>query len=282
MKNTDSAFFTLVCYFFLLPRELRIHILRKLWSFTPLIRAQFNFMPIELYLRGSVRHSNAGPSIGLPLWLLTCKSFFIEGMQEFDLLYESTIGPHHARLSAHPHTARINPAARGTMTIWVGGLSTYGPRRACFTFSDTDIYAIEHILDHTVVDMSGGRFTVHRSHLNTLRIKAAFTNVCVYCQYWSRLMKEAEEWRLDLSPLLGFRFDLDVFEFEITGVDTMAGEDGFWHLMNCWDQVEHAFEREVRSIGEQCTGDGNGNYSMTVSATSPKDVIFRFTKSRIL
>ena len=272
-----------------LPAELRSQIIHYLWSATPIIRAHFRSTPIELQHSYAARHSNPNPLTGLPQWLRASRKLLYEGMAQFDLVLDLSIGPHYACVSDHQHTKLINPVARGIITIWENTLSTPGNLMfapgATFEFSGAGMDAITRVLSDTTEYHSDKFYDWKRSRLHTLRVRAGFSNVCTYCQrYYLRQNYErghrSEAWHLDLSPLEVLQTDLELFEFEITGVDTKVDKKGYQHHSSCWDEAQGAFEKEVKRVGRLLTGDPRGIFIMEITSTSPKNVVFRVAKSK--
>lgn len=270
-----------------LPEELRALIFYHLWTFSPVIRTQFMSTPTESCLIGSMQSCNTEALIGLPRWLLTCTTFLQEGMEEFHRIFDSTIGPYHVRLSAHHHTTLISPDARGSMTMWMDTLSTSSravfDHGACFELSEDGQGAIERVLGFIVVDDSDNTedmCSIQRQHLHTFRMRASFVNVCIFCQQHNQLIQGREIWRLDLRLLENYPFHLDVFEFEVTGVDTRAVRGGDIHFTNCWHRAQLAFEREVKRVGTVLTRDPWGDLIMESTSASQKNIMFRFRRSK--
>ncbi|KAF2631980.1 hypothetical protein BU25DRAFT_475058 [Macroventuria anomochaeta] len=278
-----------------LPRELRNQIYHEWLRSTPSIWTHYRLspdgssVPVELYHRHVARDPDAMPSIGLPPWLLACKTFLQEGMAEFDSVFDSTIGPHYDYLSKKKRAKLVevrqlvNPASRGTLTISIDTLSTSDKptydHGACFELGETGIRTIDHVLHTTVVERGESLWVIRREKLHTLRVKAAFVNVCTYCQRYIRRSEGPEVWELDLSSLEHYETDLDVFELEVTHVDTKAVKGGYEHLANCWDRAQGAFKEEVERVGKVLTQDYHGNVQVNPTSTSPRTTVFRFEKS---
>jgi hypothetical protein len=272
-----------------LPAELRSRIIHYLWFTTPIIRTHFRSTPIELQHSYAARNSNSKPLPGLPQWLRASRGLLYEGMAQFDLVFDSSIGPHHACVSDHQHTRLINPATRGIITIWDDIMSNPGNPKfapgATFEFSEAGVDAITRVLSDTTEYRSDEFYDWERSRLHTLRVRAGFSNVCIYCQrYYLRHNygrgHESQVWHLDLSPLEVLQIDLQLFEFEITGVDTRIDSKGYRHHSSCWDEAQGAFEKEVKRVGRLLTGDSCSIFTMETTSTSPKNVVFRVVKSK--
>lgn len=271
--------------FLKIPAELRIEIFRRVWIFTPLIWTQWMNTPTKLRLARNAQYDDSKPSRGLPQWLLTCQTIFTEGLAELHLMFDSIVGPYDARVSERKQLKHqvIKPAAKKTLTILTDILSTSDKptllHGAEFVFSEIGLSTIEHVLEHAFVE-NYDDFAIKQSRIHILRVKAAFVNVCTYCQWYKRRVDGPELWTLDLSHLERFELKLDVFELEITNVDTKAVQDGYVHSANCWDRAEWAFRKEVRRVGCVLTRDPCGSLSTDpMEALKTTDVIFRFKAS---
>jgi hypothetical protein len=237
---------------------------------------------MEVHIHDNAEVEGSSRLKGLPLWLLTCRAFLNEGLQELDLISTITVGSGDPKTTFEwGYTELIYPVVKGSMTVLLDSLYTNEHRGARWRLKDASIRVLNWILDNTVSDVTLGDHTIPRSKPHTLRLRTAFLNVCFPCQIWYRPHRPAEssiEWGLDLSPLRAYDLDLDVFEFEVADVTTTIDVDGHDHYLNCWHRAQGVFERDLRRFGKWLLRDGNGTSTVTTSFTSPSTVLFRVTK----
>ena len=274
-----------VCGIHKLPTELLILIINCLWDLTPVVRTHFMSMPVLLCLVDGAKDKKALTLLGLPLWLRTSRYMNQLGMKGLKKRFESTIGPCRTWLS-DGHYLKDDftyPLTDNAMTILIDALSTsskniYSPG-ARYGLSMVGQNAIFYTLKRIRERVE--RWTPNTFRVPTLRLRVAFTSVCTYCQKVDRGILGFDEWSLDLRPLGDFAFDVDAFELEVTGVNTRVEKDRRVHHMSCWDdQVQEAFDAEVKRVGRALTGDSSGSCSIRITETAQsKDVIFRFRAS---
>lgn len=261
-----------------LPTELRTMIFTQILMLTPYISTHWMDASIWLYLTGVVQN-DSGPYKGLPQWLLTSKVFFFESRVILNSIFDFTIGLYRPSTEHQkdPNFQMIRPSWKETLTIRTGKLRTSDYLRgACFKLSASGTNTIEYIMRHVIEEDERGRC---QSRLRTLRVQAAFTNVCTVCQWHEHKRSASEAWDLDLGYLEDFELDLDVFEFGVGDTDTKNAQDGYSHHSNCWAQVEQAFWAEVRRVGRELTRDSQGFSSMgRTESTRQTTVIFHFQR----
>lgn len=261
-----------------LPTELRIMVFTQTLMFTPYMSTHWMDASIWLHLTG-VAQNDSRPYRGLPQWLQASKVFFFEGRVILNSIFDFTIGLYRPSTENRkdPNFQVIRPSLKETLTIRTGRIraSDY-LRGACFKLSASGTNTIEYVMRHVIEEDERGRC---QSRLRTLRVQAAFTNVCTVCQWYEHKRPASEAWDLDLGYLEDFELDLDVFEFSVGDTDTKIAQDGYSHHSSCWAQVEQIFGAEMRRVGKELTRDSQGLYSMgRTESTRQTTVIFHFQR----
>jgi hypothetical protein len=236
-----------------LPRELRNAIFEELWKLGSNRVVQCEGHAVKLYY-GGVDDTNQRTARGLPSWLLTNKTCFIEGMQQFSLRSIVVVEPRQTHTAAirHPVSNYVSPGFALAKQAFVS-IYTAGVNSKLFDLSTTRELnlktsdPIRHLSRTFAIPLQGRphitRLLKHlhymkRPYLQAFRLSTKFS----YHQY----IGNAPIWILNLKWLEQFRLRVDRFEYEIKGLE-------FLHCpretVAAWKHMQGAFSQEVTRIG---------------------------------
>jgi hypothetical protein len=195
------------------PRELRNLIYTKLWKFTPVFIVHYGSAPMEIRFGDTTQKQGDISVVGLPGWLMACKTFLGEGLEELDLVSTRSIRPDlwpeddtyglHYLFTDNPYqrpdTRLLHPVVGGRIAIWADGLRLSGRFVGLVFFCYDNRSIVRALLERIKLDTS----------LHTLRIQ-------IWISGRKRALLRATQFniRSALEPLHEYRLTLDAFEFK--------------------------------------------------------------------
>ncbi|KAF9696001.1 hypothetical protein EKO04_006041 [Ascochyta lentis] len=235
--------------FEMLSRELRNMIYAKLWHTTPIIKAMYKGVHMQLQFQPDEQDEDNNCRIqNLPIWLRTSKMILKEGLEELRIRSTWSVGPHHAPFSPkHCKSSNIgpqdagqllDPTTTGKITLWTNALQLdeRGVNKSTFRMEVDDVEYIHTLADRLEVT----------SKVRTLRLKAR-VDLCFYVSYKQLQVKG---WHLDLTDLARCPFRLESFEFEMVRVKSIAGTG-----MGYWTFCHGSFGNEIERVGRLWVGE---------------------------
>ncbi|KAJ4354804.1 hypothetical protein N0V95_003489 [Ascochyta clinopodiicola] len=237
-----------------LPRELRNFIYAELWNHTPVIKARYRGVHMQMRFQATKSAEQAKEKIirmhNLPIWLRTCKMVLHEGLEELRVKSTWTVGPYHAPCSQTLHrrsgfaprdTGQLfDPTVAGRLTLWTNSLELdpHQPTdKATFRMETDDVEYIRTLAVRLHV----------ASRVRTLRLKARVDPCCNAC--YRRY--QAKGWHVDLANLTHLPIQLESLEFEVVRAKKVPGDRA-----EDWVFCPGFFAREIERVGRVLVGEG--------------------------